>query len=204
MNAGRHTELRAVVDEYIRRVRPHARTEMDEFSSLPSLKDAIRHASLCHFLPSLKRHPHQYRIPQSVLQLAERKLQRAGSQLAGADNFERLYDLVDRAIGSMGGIGALAVYDISHRIGAHLGKSPKLVYLHRGTRTGARHLGFTGDTLGLRLLPTEFSRLMPAEIEDCLCIYADLLTPARLRVEPSLRLRCLGLPRRRAAHCARS
>jgi hypothetical protein len=79
----------------------------------------------------------------------------------------------------MPGIGELAVYDIAHRIAAFRGKEPSLVYLHRGTCVGARHLGFTGKTLDPRLLPSSFSCLTAAEIEDCLCIYKDDFVPDR-------------------------
>ncbi|MGJ5180807.1 hypothetical protein ACQR16_26600 [Bradyrhizobium oligotrophicum] len=57
----------AIVDDYIREYRPSARGELAEFRKLRSLKDAIRYANLCHWLPSEKRHPHQYRIPAAAL-----------------------------------------------------------------------------------------------------------------------------------------
>jgi len=44
--------------------------------------------------------------------------------------------VVKREIGSVHGMGKLLVYDIAHRIGAYFGKSPALVYLHRGTKKG--------------------------------------------------------------------
>ena len=78
-------------------------------------------------------------------------------------------------IGSIKGIGALTAYDIAHRIGAHFGKAPRLVYLHAGTRTGARVFNISGDSFDPRILPKAFSRLAPSEIEDCLCIYKDEL-----------------------------
>jgi hypothetical protein len=71
------------------------------------------------------------------------------------------------------------VYDIAHRHGAYFGKAPALVYLHAGTRAGARAFNATGDTLDPKKLPAAFSRLEPAEIEDCLCIYKDDLRGAK-------------------------
>ena len=38
-------------------------------------------------------------------------------------------------------LGELTVYDVAHRIGAYLQLEPDVVYLHRGTRIGARYLG---------------------------------------------------------------
>jgi hypothetical protein len=158
---------------------------MEEFRRLPSIKEAIRHAALCHLLPTLNRHPHQYRLRQSVLQAAERNLQRASRAIARVSNFEALHSVIDGEIGSMHGVGPLTVYDIAHRIGAFLSKKPKVVYLHRDTRVGARRLGFTADTLAPDLLPSEFARLTPAEIEDCLCIYKDRLRFGQIDVSTS-------------------
>src|SRR5262245_55830549 len=114
--------LRQIVDDYIEHVRPYAHAEMDEFRKQPSLKAAIYHAALCHWLPTHKRHPHQRRISCSVLEAAERKLQAAANVLNAAEDFKRLHEVVKRVIGASKGIGPLAVYDVTHRIGAKLGK----------------------------------------------------------------------------------
>jgi hypothetical protein len=98
-------------------------------------------------------------------------MQAAAKRLGATEDFDALHEIVKREIGSVHGIGALTVYDIAHRIGAYLGKSPKMVYLHRGTKEGAAILGFRGESLDPTQLPSAFSRLTPAEIEDCLCIY---------------------------------
>ena len=84
-------------------------------------------------------------------------------------------------LGGIKGIGALTVYDIAHRLGAHFGKAPQLVYLHAGTRTGARVFNIIGDSFDPRILPKAFSRLAPSEIEDCMCIYKDELAMAHTR-----------------------
>jgi hypothetical protein len=66
----------------------------------------------------------------------------------------------------------LAVYDTATRVGAFLRLQPKRVYLHAGTRQGARALGFRKrESLSARELPKALRRLSPDEIEDCLCIY---------------------------------
>ena len=182
--------LDQIVDDYIENVRDRARRDLAKFRELPSLRHAIRHASLCHLLPYERRHPHQYRIPTSVLRIAERTLQRAQHLLSGVISFEALYSEIECKIGDLHGVGALTIYDIALRIGAYLRKKPNFVYLHRGTRIGARRLGFTGKALDPRSLPSAFSRLTPDEIEDCLCIYRDDFLPRRLRDR---------LPRRRRA-----
>jgi hypothetical protein len=191
-----------IIDDYIRHHRAGARADIAEFRNLPSLKDAIYHAALCHRLPCQKRHPHQYRIPMAVLQAAERELQQARPLLARATSFGTLHYEIERTIGGLAGIGALTVYDIAHRIGAKLRKKPKLVYLHRGTRVGARRPGFTGKMLDPRSLPSAFSRLSPDEIEDCLCIYKDDFLSDRSRARlPRPSRTCIRLPVRRTGSC---
>lgn len=166
--------LDEIVSDYIREYRKRAHTEMRFFEIQPSPSAAIRKAALCQ-LPSGKRHPHQRRIPGALLEQVEARLQGIARKLAGAANFDELHRLVKNEIGSIKGIGALTVYDIAHRIGAHFGKEPRLVYLHAGTRVGARVFDIGGDFFDPRILPKAFSRLAPSEIEDCLCIYKDKL-----------------------------
>jgi hypothetical protein len=180
---GRRMTLEEIVGLYIRECRDDARKEIRFFEIQRSPSAAIQKAALC-VLPSGKRHSHQRRIPKAVLEKAEASLQAAGKRLAKAADFAALHEVVKAEIGNIPGIGALAVYDIAHRIGAYFRKSPALVYLHRGTKTGAAVLGFHGDSLDPRKLPSPFSRLTPAEIEDCLCIYKDQLRGERRAKRP--------------------
>ena len=170
--------LDEIVKHYIRHYRDRARAEMRFFEIQRSVSAVIQKAALC-MLPSGKRHRHQRRIPRTVLTQAEARLQVVGQRLAAASNFAALHSAVEREIGSVRGIGALTVYDIAHRLGAYFGKAPALVYLHAGTKMGAAALGFRGSSIDPGDLPGPFSRLAPAEIEDCLCIYKDELCDAR-------------------------
>ncbi len=163
-----------IVAEYIRDYRDRACQEMRFFETQRNASDAIRSAAFCA-LDSGKRHPHQYRIPRAVLEAAELRLQVARKKLAAASDFTALHEIVEREIGTIKGIGALTVYDISHRLGAFFKKTPTLVYLHAGTRGGAAILGFKGTALDPARMPAPFSRLTAAEIEDCLCIYKNRL-----------------------------
>jgi len=126
-----------IVRDYIREYRDAARAEMRFFEIQRSPSAAIRKAALCE-LPSGKRHPHQRRIPKALLEQVEARLQGIGRKLAKAVDFSALHGIVKDEIGGIKGIGALTVYDIIHRIGAHFGKAAEHVYLHAGTRTGAR------------------------------------------------------------------
>lgn len=171
------TGLRAIVDDYIRRFRQNAAAELRFYAGQPTLAGAVRVAAGCVWSNG-KRHPHQYRIPAASLQEAVQRLQRV--DLAAAETFDELHDVISAAIRDINMIGPLTVYDIAHRLGAFLGLEPTRVYLHRGTRDGARALGLGRGrhTLDLDELPREFQRLTAAEAEDCLCIYkAQLRRP---------------------------
>ena len=92
-------------------------------------------------------------------------------------SFEALHTLIEREIGGIPDIGPLTVYDVATRIGAHLQLEPEKVYLHSGTKKGARALGLGARRKSLEPaeLPVEFGRLTAREIEDCLCLYKDYL-----------------------------
>jgi hypothetical protein len=164
--------LEDVVARYIRDFRPGADRELDFFRSCTSFKRAVKYAGLS-MLPNGKRHPHQYRIPLSVLREAERNLQTVSASLRGCATFDELFQLVQSETGGIYGIGELTIYDITTRLGAFLGLEPERVYLHAGTREGARHLGIITrrESFEPSELPQAFRRLRPREIEDCLCIY---------------------------------
>jgi len=116
MNSKRLDEI---VEAYIRDRRRGARGEMDSFRGEPSRRAAIRRAALCVDEDG-KRHPHQYRIPRPLLELAEERLQAVATRLANAPDFDSLHGIVKAEIGSVHGIGKLMVYDIAQRIGAYL------------------------------------------------------------------------------------
>jgi hypothetical protein len=168
-----------IVNDYIRTQRPYTGTEVTDFANESSPSAAIRRAALCE-LKIGKRHDHQRRIPKWLLEQIETKLRAIRPKFSKAASFDALHRLVEQEIGGMKGIGALTVYDISHRIGAYFGKAPERVYLHAGVRVGARALGISGDSFEPNILPKPFARLAPSEIEDCLCIYKkQLLGDAR-------------------------
>ncbi len=166
--------LDEIVSDYIREYRDEARKETRFFEIQRRPSEAIRWAALCE-LPSGKRHPHQRRIPSALLEQVEARLQATGRSLAKAPDFAALHRRVEEQIGGIKGVGDLTVYDIADRIGAYFGKAPERVYLHAGTRIGARAFDIRGDLFDPKILPQPFSRLAPSEIEDCLCIYKDEL-----------------------------
>jgi hypothetical protein len=168
----RSAQLRAIADDYIRQHRRRAERELASFRALPTDEVAVSHAALGQ-LADGQPHPHQYRVPRNALRESCHRLLRVMSALAGAPSFDELLDIVAAEIEPIDGIGELAVYDTSLRIGARFGHQPIKIHLHRGTREGAKALGlpYRQAWLGLADLPNELRVLSPREAEDALCIY---------------------------------
>lgn len=98
------------------------------------------------------------------------------SKIAAAHDFAELHTIICTALAPVTGFGPVAYYDTARRIGERL--RPKLmpmeVFLHAGTREGARALNLptNRDRLSVRELPEVFQLLLtPAQAEDALCIY---------------------------------
>jgi hypothetical protein len=92
-------------------------------------------------------------------------------------SFHELYGIVRDRIGGIRGVGELTVYDTALRIGGKLGLEPDRVYLHSGTRVGARNLGLNWRAAFLQVsdLPAKLRVLKPREVEDLLCVFKDEL-----------------------------
>ena len=167
--------VEAIVDDHITQHRTRTAREMKFYKIQPNLEQAIEVASLAK-LPSGKRHPHQRRIPQAALQ--ESKARLSVVDFNKCASFDELYAVVERQIDDISGIGRLTVYDTAQRIGAYLGLEPDLIYLHAGTREGAKALGLDvrKHALTFQEMPEPFHRLRPYEIEDCLCLYKGELS----------------------------
>ncbi len=100
------------------------------------------------------------------------------SALRGAESFDELFEVIAATIGSIPGIGELAVYDTALRVGARFGLEPTKVYLHAGTRKGVKALGLgqRRDTIEMAELPSDLRTLTAREAEDLLCIYKSEFT----------------------------
>lgn len=164
--------LRAVVRSYIMHNRPQAQRELNFFAQLPSLELAIESAALATDECG-KRFDHQRRIKRASLRHARTAFLGALSTLRDCKSFDDLHSLVCALTANIAGLGELYRYDTCLRLGAYMGLSPTRVYLHAGTRVGAKALGFPANVphLDSRELPAEFQVLEPYEIEDVLCIY---------------------------------
>jgi hypothetical protein len=166
--------LQSIVRAYVSRFRPGSEEELGSFRAEPTVAAAIERAGRAT-TPTGKRYHHQRRLPAALLATAVHELKRA--HVGRARNFDDLHKRVGAAIGVLHGIGELTVYDTALRIGARLGHLPTKIYLHAGTRAGARalNLDWRAKTLAIREVPSALRVLAAHEIEDCLCIFKDQL-----------------------------
>src|ERR1700683_1566062 len=133
-------KLKAIARTYIRKIRPRAQAELDWFIRQPTLREAIENAALARNSEG-KRYAHQRRIKRASIQEAFAILSDASQRIEHSHDFAELFQLIDAVLEGVPGIGELYVYDAALRIGAKLNLFPKKVYLHAGTRRGARAWG---------------------------------------------------------------
>jgi hypothetical protein len=169
-----------LVRDYRNNFREQAGRDLSFYATQPSLSRAVELAALS-INSNGKRQSHQRRLSVSTLRRAHSKLEQC--DLSACCSFDELLRVVSDAIADIHGIGALTIYDIACRIGAFLKLEPKRIYLHAGTRAGARAIGLGRgvNVLEIDELPPAFRRLTACQIEDCLCIYKDDLAQLTAR-----------------------
>lgn len=172
------TNWSLILRTYEREYRDRCQAELDSFADERTFEAAVSRAARA-VRPDGKRYAHQRRIPGHVLAAADASLRKA--RLKRCSTFHELFVAVRESIGCLPGIGELMVYDTALRVGAWLRLGPEKVYLHSGTRQGARVLGLDcrAEAIERRELPRELQLLRPCEVEDVLCIFKDWFGTAR-------------------------
>lgn len=175
--------LESIIQMYRRHNLPKLEAHLANYRRL-TMNEAVSHAALAERVSEKtglwNRHDHQRRLKRSSLQAGLERLQQ--TRIEDCRSFHELLTSVERVIGGIPGIGELMVYDTSLRLGAKLGLEPDRVYLHSGTRTGAKRLGLRTDRKWLSSdeLPADLRQLPPCQVEDLLCIYKDHLSSGGL------------------------
>jgi len=167
-----------ILRHYDREHRPRALQELGWFAESTSLREAISRAALATDWRG-KRFEHQWRISPEALSQARACLLAAKSTIRGCSTFEELLATVTSELDNLCGVREMYCYDTALRVGAYMRLFPERVYLHRGTRKGARALGLVvrkKQALDISELPVELRNLPPHEIEDILCIYKGVFT----------------------------
>ena len=168
------TNLSPLVSDYLQNHLGNTEEEWAWFKTQPNLHKAIK-VSILAVDQRGKRLPHQRRIPEEALRRACAALLFKATEINNCRNFSELHEIVHATIKPIHGIGELVIYDTALRIGAFLGIEPTEVFIHAGTRSGAKALGFKAPmkALDMRTLPIELQSLEPHQVEDFLCIYKD-------------------------------
>jgi hypothetical protein len=154
----------------------HAHNEESEincFRRQPSLEAAIDLAARAKDDQG-NHYSHQNKIPRTAYPEARRRLLEHHDEIQRCKSFHELWLLLKEILEPIPGIGELYIYDTAFRIGAYLNLLPDRVYLHRGTRDGAKAFGFVTknkEWLMLDELPKPLRDLPANEVEDILCIY---------------------------------
>jgi hypothetical protein len=163
-----------ILDHYAEHHRRDQQDELDYFRACRSLRDVVSDAALARLNGTKLQH--QWRRPEHVLSASRDALLNDLPALRRAKRFDQLHETVEAASGSIKGIGPLTVYDTALRIGAWRGLLPTKVYLHAGTRTGAKNLGLAWrqPSLEMEVLPLPLQALPAHQVEDVLCIYKDV------------------------------
>ena len=170
--------LDAIIRKHRRDNLGKATRELDAFRAM-SFDEAVCHAARAERFDPRRhrwlRYDHQRRIPRTSLERVRAKLRNA--PLKKCSTFDELLSLVHDVTHKIPKIGELMVYDTALRVGANLGLEPDRVYLHAGTRVGARKLGFGAGTPSIhrRDLPEPLKVLPAWQVEDILCIFKDWL-----------------------------
>jgi len=175
METRKNTNIDTIVRQYKAMKKNRPDRHIDHTVSQTNLTEAIEVAAKA-IDDRNKRHGHQCLISQINLGNFAEKLKAKELQIKSVKSFDDLMTIVESEKSE--GIGELTIYDTATRIGAYLNLFPDRVYLHSGTRKGARNL--LGRLNGRKHLtigdfPFEIQRhgLTASEIEDILCIFKD-------------------------------
>jgi uncharacterized protein YutD len=168
--------FKRIVENYKKCYLHRNKVELEYFRCMGSFDDVIRNAALAN--NHGKRFHHQRRCQSGTLRKAHKKLKEIQEYIKTYKNFDDLHTLFVKELLPINGIGELYCYDTALRISAYLGYLPEKVYLHTGTREGAKKMGIIKDnkqkTIEIGCLPEPLRELEPHQIEDVLCIYKDL------------------------------
>lgn len=159
--------------EFIGAYRAGERDELAFFKEC-SLEQALEVAALAKDSRG-KRFSHQRRLTQESLQQGKQAIMLMVGAFQKAESFEEILKTVRGITSQVHGLGELYAYDTALRISAKTGHEPKHVYLHAGTRVGAKRLGIqtSRDYVPLAELPEALKLLKAHEVESFLCIYKN-------------------------------
>lgn len=156
----------------------------DEFRKSDTYEKCIDYA---FYDENGKKYPHQYRIPNAILDEYKEKLLPLESEFMSYKNFDEIYELFKKH--RIRGIGKLTIYDVALRASQNYKIYPYKVYLHAGTKVGALNAGLIKkfsrkETLTISEITEKLQWLKnidPYIIEDFLCVCKDDISEKNLK-----------------------
>ena len=131
-----------------------------------------------------RRCRHQAHMNDIAIEEATKELKKIEGELKEIKDFEKLHERVNKV--NIKGFGPLAKYDFCVRFGYKYGVKPeKFVYLHAGTKEGAKSLKRLipelnpreyEEKMPIELLPKVLKELGSIDIENLLCIFKERLS----------------------------
>jgi len=165
--------------------------ELDWFATQTTFRGAIRAVARAEGRRG-ERLDHQRRIRRGAVPEAEVALMKSASLLRRVASFAELLQAIEITLRPIFGIGELYCYDAALRLGCYLSLAPEYVYLHAGTRKGARAFATLRGKISLlprEAFPEELRNRSAGEIENILCVYENIfakgLLPGALAVHAS-------------------
>ncbi len=168
--------LKEIVDAYIEDYKDNVDYEIKEIKKA-NFEEVLKKVGRGKFLDG-GHLDHLKRLTEEALRNALLILISFRKQIKSCKNFHEIFELIHEEIErEVYGIGEMYTYDISFYLSINLGFKPKYVYLHKGTRIGARKLGLDvkRDYISKNEFPQEFQNLEIYDIENLLCIYKKYL-----------------------------
>jgi hypothetical protein len=167
-------DLESLVADFRKHHRPNSARETRFFRTMPSMGLAIHHVAMA-IDGDDRCFDHQFHIVQPARRRAKIVLHQAERRILSCRSFHELHSLFLELLSPIKGLGEMYIYDASLRMGAYVKMSPDFVYLHRGTRWGARALGIDVSRgrpyLEKKELPEPLRKLSADNLESFLCIY---------------------------------
>jgi hypothetical protein len=179
-----YIDFPSLIDDYINNHRRCNKPIIKDFKKMKSIDEVIHYAALAIDFDG-KRADHHRRRKKEQLELSKKILLHNKKKIASCKDFHTLINLIQNLLNDVNDLGDLYYYDTALEIGFYLNLFPKFIYLHSGTREGAKNLklNYRKEYLLKDEVPLELKILKEYEIEDFLCIYKDCF-PKMLANQP--------------------
>ena len=164
--------LGSLVADFREHYKPDSAQQLRFFRTMPSMGLAIHHVAMA-IDGNDRCFDHQFHIVQPARRRAKTVLTQSEARILACRSFHELHSLFVELLSPIKGLGEMYIYDASLRMGAYVKLRPDFVYLHRGTRWGAKALGLNvrRPYIEKRELPGVLHTLSADDLESFLCIY---------------------------------